>query len=292
LAVPRASQHKTVATQHIDYTITQFVLNDRRADHSRPEVPFGYGYHVHNWGVQPRHSTAHWLHFWCPDTAGVVLNCYYDQGVPHHYTFLWHAGREYKLYSPAHFTFDPRSPQDPWRVHSPDLELSIRPLAAHHSRMKIPPLLAYIDIDYYEQLVKSVGLPWSMGSASRCRPRQAGPYPEPLVNGRLRCGASSYKAVSLKTRIGNLHALLEGSTKSTAWHVIELIDLCHFSVPRPPSGQRLDSANPQHASQYTGACNRMEDLLKASSPTCRSARLVRAGKPLRSNVPARNTGNA
>jgi hypothetical protein len=159
--IPRAPQHKDwLLTQHIDYTITQFVLNDvhGQIEFEGQQIPFsGYGYHEHNWGVQPRHSTAYWLHFWCPDTAGVVLNCYYDQGVPHHYTFLWHAGREYKLHSPAHFTFDPLSPQEPWRVHSPDLELSIRPLAAHHSRMKIPPMLAYIDIDYYEQLLEVEG---------------------------------------------------------------------------------------------------------------------------------------
>ena len=61
------------------------------------------------------------------------------------------------MHSPARFTFDPLSPQDPWRVSSPDLELNIRPLAAHHSRMKIPPLLAYIDIDYYEQLLEVSG---------------------------------------------------------------------------------------------------------------------------------------
>jgi hypothetical protein len=159
--IPRAPRHKDwLLTQHIDYTITQFVMNHAggQIQFEGQDVSFsGYGYHEHNWGVQPRHSTAHWLHFWCPDTAGVVLNCYYDHGVPHHYTYLWHEGGEYKMYSPAHFTFDPRSPQDPWRVHSPDLELSIRPLAAHHSRMQIPPLLAYIDIDYYEQLLEVEG---------------------------------------------------------------------------------------------------------------------------------------
>ena len=159
--IPRAPQHKDwLLTQHIDYTITQFVMNEvsGQIEFQGQEVPFaGYGYHEHNWGVQPRHSTAHWLHFWCPQTAGVVLNCYYDHGVPHHYTYLWHADREYDLHSPARFTFDPEAPQAPWRVLSPDLELSIRPLAAHHSRMKIPPVLAYIDIDYYEQLLEVKG---------------------------------------------------------------------------------------------------------------------------------------
>src|SRR5574342_725442 len=111
--VPRAPQHKDwLLTQHIDYTITQFVLNDvtGQIEFEGQEYSFsGYGYHEHNWGVQPRHSTAHWLHFWCPETAGVVLSCYYDHGVPHHYTYLWHNEREYDLHSPAHFTFDPLS---------------------------------------------------------------------------------------------------------------------------------------------------------------------------------------
>jgi hypothetical protein len=159
--IPRASQHKDwLLTQYLDYTITQFVMNDvaGQIEFDGQDYSFsGYGYHEHNWGVQPRHSTAHWLHFWCPQTAGVVLRCYYDHGVPHHYTYLWHAGHEYSLYSPARFTFDPLAPQNPWRVSSPDLELDIRPLAAQHSRMKIPPVLAYINIDYYEQLLEVKG---------------------------------------------------------------------------------------------------------------------------------------
>ena len=158
---PRSPQHKDwLLTQHIDYTITQFVMNDveGQIEFEGQETSFsGYGYHEHNWGVQPRHSTAQWLHFWCPDCAGMVLSCYYDHGVPHHYTYLWHGEREYDLYSPARFGFDPVAPEEPWRVSSPDLDLCIRPLAAHHSRMKIPPLLAYIDIDYYEQLLEVEG---------------------------------------------------------------------------------------------------------------------------------------
>ena len=159
--VPRAPQHKNwLLTQHIDYTINQFIMNELSGQivFDGQEYPLsGYGYHEHNWGVQPRHSTAHWLHYWCPQTAGVVLNCHYDHGVPHHYTYLWHQGREYDLQSPGHFTFDPLSPENPWRVHSPDLDLNIRPMASHHSQMKIPPVLGYIDIDYYEQLLEVSG---------------------------------------------------------------------------------------------------------------------------------------
>ena len=99
---PRAGMHRNwLLTQHIDYTIQQFVMNRCQgtvALNGR-SVPFqGYGYHEHNWGVQPRHSTAHWLHFWTPESAGVVLSCFYDSGVPHHYSFLW---REKELKQPS-----------------------------------------------------------------------------------------------------------------------------------------------------------------------------------------------
>ncbi len=153
-------------TQHIDYTITQFIMNRTTGVvglDSAPAPFTGYGYCEHNWGVQPRHSTAHWLHFWTPDTAGVVLSCYYDAGVPHHYTYLWHAGGEHYLYSPAQFSFDPSRPEQPWQVRSPDLDLRTRPIAGHHSRMQSPPLLPYISVDYYEQLLEVQGAAWVHG---------------------------------------------------------------------------------------------------------------------------------
>jgi hypothetical protein len=165
--IPQAPAHRNwLQTQHLDYTIQQFVSNQVQgtiAINSR-EVPLnGYGYHEHNWGVQPRHSSAHWLHFWGPQMAGVVLNCYYDAGVPHHYTYLWQAGGSHTLYSPAHFSFDPGSPDAPHRVESPDLNLVLRPLAVHHTRMQMPPILAYINVDYYEQLLEVQGQAWLEG---------------------------------------------------------------------------------------------------------------------------------
>lgn len=163
---PRAEMHRNwLLTQHIDYTIQQFVMNRCQgtvALNGR-SVPFqGYGYHEHNWGVQPRHSTAHWLHFWTPDSAGVILSCFYDAGVPHHYSFLWRE-KEYPLHSPAEFTFDPAHPMQPWEVKSPDLQLAIQPITAHHTRMQIPPLLGYINVDYYEQLLSVRGTAWVHG---------------------------------------------------------------------------------------------------------------------------------
>jgi hypothetical protein len=153
-------------TQHIDYTIQQFILNEVQGTVALDgrEVLFnGYGYHEHNWGVQPRHSTAHWLHFWGAQTAGVVLSCHYDAGVPHHYTTLWHAGKAHTLHSPANFDFDPACPDAPHRVASPDLALEIRPITSHHTRMQIPPLLAYINVDYFEQLLEVNGRAWVEG---------------------------------------------------------------------------------------------------------------------------------
>ncbi len=164
---PQAAVYRNwLLTQHIDYTITQFIMNQAQGsvELDGQEHPFaGYGYHEHNWGVQPRHSTAHWLHFWCPHTAGVVLSCNYDHGVPHHYSFIWHMGKEHNLYSPAHFTFDPASPHKPWQVKAPDLELRATPLFGHATRMKIPPFPAYIDVDYYEQLLEVEGTAWVHG---------------------------------------------------------------------------------------------------------------------------------
>jgi hypothetical protein len=165
--VAQAPVHRNwLQTQHIDYTIQQFVMNRVQGEVGLDgrQVSFnGYGYHEHNWGVQPRHSTAHWLHFWSPQTAGVVLSCHYDAGVAHHYTYLWHAGRSHTLYSPAGFSFDPGSPDAPHRVESPDLTLEIRPITAYHTRMKIQPVLAYIDVDYFEQLLEVRGKAWAEG---------------------------------------------------------------------------------------------------------------------------------
>ncbi len=159
--VPEAPAHRNwLQTQHIDYTIQQFALNrvEGTVTFENQPVDFkGYGYHEHNWGVQPRHSTAHWLHFWGPQTAGVVLSCNYDAGVPHHYTYLWQAGSSHYLYSPAHFSFDPARSDSPHRIDSPDLALDLRPISTHTTRMRLPPWPAYIDVDYLEQLLEVKG---------------------------------------------------------------------------------------------------------------------------------------
>ncbi len=164
---PESPPHRDwLLTRNLDYTIQQFAAGrtEGLVRFEGQERPFsGHAYHEHAWGVQPRHSTARWLHFWGTDLAGVILNCSYDSGVPHHYTYLWYHGQEYRLYSPAHFTYDPAVPEAPWQVRSPDLELRIRPLTVHQTRTKIPPWPAYIDIDYHEQLLEVDGMAWVQG---------------------------------------------------------------------------------------------------------------------------------
>jgi hypothetical protein len=158
---PLAAVHQNrLLTRTLDYTITQFVMNTTSGTlwvDGREYAFQGYGYHEHNWGVQPRHSTAHWLHFWMPQTAGVVLNCYYDAGVPHHYTYLWREGNAAYLFSPAQFHFDPEALESPWHIKSPDLDLQVTPLYSHRTRMDLPPVLPYISIDYYELLLQVRG---------------------------------------------------------------------------------------------------------------------------------------
>ncbi len=158
---PKVPFHKNwLLTQHIDYTIQQFIHNscEGKVTLNGKDFSFsGYGYHEHNWGIQPRHSTARWLHFWSENTAGVVLSCQYDAGIPHAYTFLWHKNKKYRLYAPAEYSFDPQCPDILWQIESPDLNLRIRPITLHHTRMQIPPLLAYVNIDYYEQLLEVEG---------------------------------------------------------------------------------------------------------------------------------------
>jgi hypothetical protein len=158
---PKASVHRNwLLTQHIDYTIQQFISNSCEGTvqlNGKDYAFSGYGYHEHNWGVQPRHSTARWLHFWSPTTAGVVLSCQYYAGIPHAYSFLWHDGSDVPLHAPAEFSFHPSQPSVPWTVTSPDLSLQIQPITDHHTRMQIPPILAYVDVDYYEQLLEVQG---------------------------------------------------------------------------------------------------------------------------------------
>jgi hypothetical protein len=90
--------------------------------------------------------------------AGVALSCYYDAGVPHHYTYLRREGKVFYLSSPAQFHFDPGTPDAPWQIKSADLDLQLQPLYAHHTRMRMPPLLSYINVDYCELLLQVQGV--------------------------------------------------------------------------------------------------------------------------------------
>jgi hypothetical protein len=158
---PEADLHmNNLLTKRIDYAIRQFIKNDCTGELSMDGNSgsfSGYGYHEHNWGVQPRHSTAHWLHFWSPTAAGVVLSCHYDEGLPHHYSFLWTGGEEKTLHSPAEFLFDPADPEKPWTAVSPDLRIEARPITGFKTRIRVPAFLPYVDVDYYEQLLEVKG---------------------------------------------------------------------------------------------------------------------------------------
>ena len=116
--IPRADRPHSnrLLTKRLDYHINQYIMNDCSGtmavefeNQQVQNIDFtGYGYCEHCWGVQPRQSTAHWLHFWSDSMAGVVMNCFYDEGVPHHYTYLWLPSlEEHYLFSPAQFYFDP-----------------------------------------------------------------------------------------------------------------------------------------------------------------------------------------
>jgi hypothetical protein len=152
LTPPHANR---LLTRDLDYNILQFPRNTLQGSvtvKGKETVVTGYGYSEHNWGVQPRQSTAYWLHFWTPTTAGIVMDCRYDSGVPHHYSCLWDRGAWRYLASPANFFFTPEDPGREFGIRSADLDLQVRPLYTHRSTLKLPPVLPFIDIDYYEIL--------------------------------------------------------------------------------------------------------------------------------------------
>ncbi|MFA6449823.1 MAG: DUF2804 family protein [bacterium] len=155
-----ALHRKRLLTKKIDYTLLQSVLNDIEGTISfagRDINVRGVGYFEHAWGVQPRLSVANWMHFWAPNASGVVMDCMYDAGVPHNYTYIWSGSQNKYLYSPAHFSFNPERPEEPWKISSPDLDLDVAPIIMHRMKKKIPPVFPYIDIDYFELLAKISG---------------------------------------------------------------------------------------------------------------------------------------
>jgi hypothetical protein len=106
-------------TKHINYFITQFINNDMSGNllikDSNDAINLkiqGYGYCEHNWGVQPSHSTTHWLHFWTPDIVGIVMDCRYDAGIAHNYNYFWYKDNGFYLPSPSNFHYDPEKPME------------------------------------------------------------------------------------------------------------------------------------------------------------------------------------
>ena len=144
-------------TKRINYFITQFIhnemngslkINDSKA--SRNIKIKGYGYCEHNWGVQPGHSTTHWLHFWDPKIVGIVMDCRYDAGIVHNYNYFWYQDKGFYLPSPSNFHYDPSYPMEEFLIQSPDLEIKAIPIYSHFTRKKIWPIL---NIDYQELLL-------------------------------------------------------------------------------------------------------------------------------------------
>lgn len=144
-------------TKNINYYITQFIHNEMSGvltiTDSQMKIK-GHGYCEHNWGVQPGHSTTHWLHFWSPNIVGIVMDCRYDAGIAHNYNYFWYKNRGFYLPSPSNFHYDPEKPMEPFLIQSPDLELTAFPIYTHFTRKKIWPLL---DIDYQEILLNIKG---------------------------------------------------------------------------------------------------------------------------------------
>ncbi len=156
-----SGMHKNnLLTERIDYTILQSVNNEVSGEISfsgKKIVIGGFGYFEHAWGIQARRSVANWLHFWSDTASGIVMDCRYDAGVPHHYTYLWTRESSGLRYSPAVFSFDPKNTRNDWTISSPDLNLKLTPVHTHKTRKKIPPVISYFDIDYNEQLVRIKG---------------------------------------------------------------------------------------------------------------------------------------
>jgi hypothetical protein len=142
-------------TKYINYYITQFIHNEMTGtlvikDSNTKFQINGYGYCEHNWGVQPGHSTTHWLHFWSPTVIGIVMDCRYDAGIAHNYNYFWYKDKGFYLPSPSNFHYDPANPMDEFLIQSPDLELKGIPIYSHFTRKKIWPIL---NIDYQELLL-------------------------------------------------------------------------------------------------------------------------------------------
>lgn len=144
-------------TKYINYFITQFINNEMSGtliiNHLKKVQTYdikGYGYCEHNWGVQPGHSTTHWLHFWSPTIIGIVMDCRYDAGIAHNYNYFWYKDKGFYLPSPSNFHYDPDKPMDDFLIQSPNLELKVIPIYSHFTRKKFWPIL---NIDYQELLL-------------------------------------------------------------------------------------------------------------------------------------------
>jgi len=152
-------------TKKINYFITQFIKNEMSGNlainNSKMLNIKGFGYSEHNWGIQPSHSTTHWLHFWAQNIAGIVMDCRYDTGLAHNYNFFWFNDNGFYLPAPSNFHYDPENPMKPFMIESPDLKIKAVPITSHFTRKKIWPIL---NIDYQEILLYVKGWVYYRGN--------------------------------------------------------------------------------------------------------------------------------
>jgi hypothetical protein len=118
--------------------------HDRAIDTTR-------GYTDHCWGRVPRKTGWHWL---AAQDERVAVDSLVNHGpYAQRYTVAFVDGRRHVLADPV-FEVDRAAPSRPWRVVSPDLDLTARALRVHRGHVVVPPL---VDVRHDERVVEVTG---------------------------------------------------------------------------------------------------------------------------------------
>jgi hypothetical protein len=113
-------------------------------------------YFDHCFGNVPRRTGWHWIAVQNRDTALTSLVNYgpYAQ----RYTQVLDAGRWLRLGQDVTFEHDSARPQEPWRVTSPELDLTAEILGQEATITRIPPFVPFlVNINHTEFVVKASG---------------------------------------------------------------------------------------------------------------------------------------
>jgi hypothetical protein len=113
-------------------------------------------YFDHCFGNVPRRTGWHWIAVQNRDTALTSLVNYgpYAQ----RYTQVLNAGRWLRLGQDVTFEYDSARPQEPWRVTSPDMDLTVEILGHAATITRIPALVpVLVNINHTEFVVKAFG---------------------------------------------------------------------------------------------------------------------------------------